>query len=176
MLRILITVFLLGMGVPAQDRLTQLMKQLTEAAGPPGAEGPVRELMVENLKPFTERILYDGLGSVIAQQGSNGPRIMVDAHMDELGAMVRHVRPDGYISVHMLGYWLDAALADQRWVIIGSKGPVPAVTELCDAHLALHEAVRHGPVKDVLVVGARNEADVAVLSISPGDPFAPVSE
>jgi endoglucanase len=114
MLRILITVFLLCMGVPAQDRLTQLMKQLTEAPGPPGAEGPVRELMVENLKPLVDRILYDGLGSVIAQQGSSGPRIMVDAHMDELGAMVRHIRPDGYISVHMLGYWLDAALADQR--------------------------------------------------------------
>ena len=52
MLRILITVFLLCMGVPAQDRLTQLMKQLTEAPGPLGAEGPVRELMVENLKPL----------------------------------------------------------------------------------------------------------------------------
>jgi len=125
MLRILITVFLLCMGVPGQDRLTQLMKQLTEAPGPPGAEGPVRELRVENLKPLLDRILYDGRGLVMAQQGSSGPRIMVDAHMDELGAMVRHIRPDGHISVHMLGYWLDAALADRRWVIIGSKGPVP---------------------------------------------------
>jgi endoglucanase len=177
MLRILVTVFLLCMSVPAQDRLTQLMKQLTEAPGPPGAEGPVRELMVENLKPLVDRILYDGLGSVIAQQGSTGPRIMVDAHMDELGAMVRHIRPDGYISVHMLGYWLDAALADQRWVIIGSKGPVPGVTELWDAHVAPHEAGRQVPAKEYFLdVGARNEADVAALGISPGDPIAPVSE
>src|SRR5579871_5781260 len=104
------------------DRLLEEMKRLTEAPGPPGAEGPVRELMTEYLKPYATKITYDGLGSVIAQQGTTGPRIMVDAHMDELGAEVRHVRPDGYISVQMLGYWLPQALADQRWTILGSKG------------------------------------------------------
>jgi endoglucanase len=177
MLRILITLFLLCINMAAQDRLTQLMKQLTEAPGPPGAEGPVRQLMVENLKPFADRISYDGLGSVIAQQGNSGPRIMVDAHMDELGAMVRHIRPDGYISIHMLGYWLDAALADQRWVIIGSKGPVLGITELWDAHVAPHEAGRQVPAKEYFLdVGARNEADVSALGINPGDPIVPVSE
>ena len=177
MLRILTALFLLCSSLLAQDRLTQLMKQLTEAPGPPGAEGPVRELMVEKLKPFADRILYDGLGSVIAQQGNSGPRIMVDAHMDELGAMVRHIRPDGYISIQMLGYWLDAALPDQRWVIIGSKGPVLGVTELWDAHVAPYEAGRQVSAKEYFLdVGARNETDVAALGISPGDPIVPVSE
>src|ERR1700722_15293431 len=119
---------------PANDPLLRLMKQFTEVPGPPGAEGPVRKLFADSAKPFVDKIMYDGLGSVIAQQGSSGPRIMVDAHMDELGGMVRHIRPDGYISVQMLGYWLQPALGDQRWVIIGSKGPVLAITELWDAH------------------------------------------
>jgi putative aminopeptidase FrvX len=108
----------------ANDPLLHLMKQFTEAAGPPGAEGPVRRLFAESAKPYADKISYDGQGSVIAQQGSIGPRIMVDAHMDELGAIVRHVRPDGYITVQMLGYWLPQALGDQRWTIVGSKGPV----------------------------------------------------
>jgi putative aminopeptidase FrvX len=160
-----------------QDRLTQLMKQFTEAAGPPGAEGPVRKLFVENAKPFADKISYDGLGSVIAQQGGSGPRIMVDAHMDELGAIVRHIRPDGYISVQMLGYWLPQALGDQRWTIIGSKGPVIAVSELWDAHIAPHEAGRPStPSEYFLDVGARNAEDVAALGIGPGDPIVPVSE
>jgi putative aminopeptidase FrvX len=155
----------------------QLMKQFTEAAGPPGAEGPVRKLFVDNAKPFADKISYDGLGSVIAQQGNSGPRIMVDAHMDELGAIVRHIRPDGYISVQMLGYWLPQALGDQRWTIIGSKGPVIAVSELWDAHIAPHEAGQPStPSEYFLDVGARNAEDVAALGIGPGDPIVPVSE
>jgi putative aminopeptidase FrvX len=154
------------------------MKQFTEAPGPPGAEGAVRKLFVENVKPYADKITYDGLGSVIAQQGSTGPRIMVDAHMDELGAIVRHIRPDGYISVQMLGYWLPQALADQRWTIIGSKAPVLAITELLDAHVAGGSRGEGGagPTEYFLDVGARNAADVVALGISPGDPIVPVSE
>jgi putative aminopeptidase FrvX len=177
MLRRISALLLLCVSVSAQDRVTQLMKQFTEAAGPPGAEGPVRKLVVENMKPYADKIMYDGLGSVIAQQGTSGPRIMVDAHMDELGAIVRHVRPDGYISVQMLGYWLQQALGDQRWVVIGSKGPVLAITELWDAHVAPHEAGHpEVPAEYFLDVGARNAADVTALGISPGDPIVPVSD
>src|SRR6185503_14642633 len=89
------------------DRVKQLLKELTDAPGPPGYEDPVRKLMAEKMRPMADHVSYDGLGSVIAQQGSIGPRIMLDAHMDELGGMVRRVRPDGFISMQMLGYWLD---------------------------------------------------------------------
>jgi len=88
------------------------------------------------LKPFADNVAYDRLGSVIAQQGNSGSRIMLDAHMDELGGMVRRIRPDGFIPMQMLGYWLSGAPPDQRWVIIGSKGPVLAVTDIWDAHIA----------------------------------------
>jgi putative aminopeptidase FrvX len=180
MLRILTTLVFfvfIALSASAQDQLTQLMKQFTEAPGPPGAEGAVRKLFVENAKPFADKISFDGLGSVIAQQGNSGPRIMVDAHMDELGAIVRHVRPDGYISVQMLGYWLPQALGDQRWAIIGSKGPVLAISELWDAHVAPHDAGRPTqPTEYFFDVGAHNAAEVAALGIGAGDPIAPVSE
>jgi putative aminopeptidase FrvX len=162
---------------PANDPLLRLMKQFTEAPGPPGAEGPVRKLFAESAKSFVDRISYDGLGSVIAQQGSSGPRIMVDAHMDEVGAIVRHIRPDGYITVQMLGYWLPQALGDQRWSIIGSKGPILAVSELWDAHIAPHDAGHPTqPTEYFFDTGARSGADVAALGISVGDPIVPVSE
>jgi putative aminopeptidase FrvX len=162
---------------PANDPLLHLMKQFTEAPGPPGAEGPVRKLFAESAKPYADKISYDGLGSVIAQQGTTGPRIMVDAHMDELGAIVRHIRPDGYITVQMLGYWLPQALGDQRWTIIGSKGPILAVSELWDAHIAPHDTGRPSqPTEYFFDTGARNAADVAALGISVGDPIVPISE
>src|SRR5690349_13880689 len=74
---------------PPQDRLVQLLKELTEAPGPPGYEEAVRKIMTDRFKPFADSVTYDGLGSVIAQQGNSGPRIMLDAHMDELGGMTR---------------------------------------------------------------------------------------
>jgi len=129
----------LALQAQSQDRVVQLLKDLTDAPGPPGYEEPVRKLMADNMKPLADHVSYDGLGSVIAQQGSAGPRIMLDAHMDELGGMVKRIRPDGFISIQMLGYWLDQALPDQRWVIIGSKGPVPAYSDLWDAHIAPHQ-------------------------------------
>jgi putative aminopeptidase FrvX len=162
---------------PTQDRLVQLLKELTEAPGPPGYEEAVRKLFTDHMKPFADILSYDGLGSVIAQQGNSGPRIMLDAHMDELGGMVRRVRPDGFISMQMLGYWLSAALPDQRWVIIGSKGPVLAVTDIWDAHIAPHDAQGHPQQQDLyLDTGARSAAEDAALGITPGDPVVPVSD
>src|ERR1700749_3881345 len=82
------------------DRVVGLLEKLSNAAGPPGAEEPVRAIMVGEMKPLaTEPLKYDGMGSVIAQQGKTGPRIMIDAHMDELGGMVRRVTPAGFLSI-----------------------------------------------------------------------------
>jgi endoglucanase len=163
--------------LPAQDRLVQLLKELTEAPGPPGYEEAVRKIMTDRFKPLADSVTYDGLGSVIAQQGNSGPRIMLDAHMDELGGMIRRIRPDGLISMQMLGYWLSAALPDQRWVIIGSKGPVLAVTDIWDAHIAPHNPQGQPQQQDLyLDTGARSATDVAALGITPGDPVVPVSD
>jgi putative aminopeptidase FrvX len=162
---------------PSPDRLVQLLKELTEAPGPPGYEEAVRKIMADRFKPFADSVTYDGLGSVIAQQGTSGPRIMLDAHMDELGGMVRRIRPDGFVSMQMLGYWLSAALPDQRWIIIGSKGPVLAVTDIWDAHIAPHDAQGHPQQQDLFLdTGARSAAEVATLGITPGDPVVPVSD
>jgi len=62
------------------------MKNSPEAPAP-GAEGPVRKLFAESAKPFADKISYDGLGSVIAQQGTSGPRIMVVPTWTRLGAI-----------------------------------------------------------------------------------------
>jgi len=159
------------------DRVVQLLKELTEVSGPPGYEDPVRKIMAERMKPYADGIVYDGLGSIIAQQGNSGPRIMLDAHMDELGGMVRRIRPDGFISMQMLGAWLSAALPDQRWVILGSKGPVLAITDIWDAHIAPRDSQQVHPQQDLFLdTGARSAAEVSALGISPGDPVAPVSD
>ena len=161
----------------AQDATANLLRRLSEAPGPSGFEEPVRAIMVPELRAVTDDVRYDGLGSVIARQGSTGPRIMLDAHMDELGGMVRRVTPDGFLSMQMLGGWLDQAIAGQRWIIIGAKGPVHAVTGIRDVHLtSSDERTRLIPRDAVFLdVGATSAAGVAALGIAPGDPVIPDS-
>jgi putative aminopeptidase FrvX len=160
------------------DRVVGLLEKLSNAAGPPGAEEPVRAIMVGEMKPLaTEAIRYDGTGSVIAQQGATGPRIMIDAHMDELGGMVRRVTPTGFLTMQMLGGWLDQALVDQRWIIIGSKGPVHAVTGIRDIHVITPEERTRVFSRDsvYLDIGAKNAAEAAAMGVEPGDPVVPDS-
>jgi endoglucanase len=162
----------------AQDATRSLLEKLSNAPGPPGAEEAVRALMVEHMKPLSsEALRYDGMGSVIAQQGTTGPRVMVDAHMDELGGMVRRITANGFLSMQMLGGWLDQALVDQRWIILGSKGPVHAVTGIRDIHvLPADDRNRVFPRDSLLIdVGAKDAAEAAALGIEPGDPVVPDS-
>jgi putative aminopeptidase FrvX len=157
------------------DDTVQLLRALSDAPGPSGFEEPVRKIMVERMKPLSEKLSYDGLGSVIAVQGTSGPRIMVDAHMDELGGIIRRVTNDGYLTMQMLGGWLDQALVDQRWTIIGSKGPVRAITGIRDIHIVpADERTRVYPREWIFLdVGAKSAAEVAQMGLSPGDPVAP---
>ncbi len=158
------------------DRVEGLLERLSNAAGPSGFEEPVRALMVAEMKGLTTGpIRYDGLGDVIAQQGTTGPKVMVDAHMDELGGMVRRVTPNGFLTMQMLGGWLDQALVDQRWVILGSKGPVRAMTGIRDIHVlpAGERSAVFARDSVFLDVGAKTAAEVAALGISPGDPVVP---
>ena len=91
------------------------------------------------------------------------------------GGIVRRVTPQGFVSMQMLGGWLDQALPDQRWVIIGRKGPVAAVTGIRDVHVVpADERTRVYPRDGLyLDVGARTAAEVAALGIGPGDPVVP---
>lgn len=174
---LLAAALVLSPAIAHADPAETLLRTLSEAPGPSGFEEAVRAIMVPRMKAASDELRYDGLGSVIARAGNTGPRIMLDAHMDELGGVLRRVTPDGFVSMQMLGGWLDQALAGQRWVIIGSKGPVHAVSSIRDIHLAPAEE-RGALIKRdqvFLDVGATSPAEVAALGIAPGDPIVPDS-
>lgn len=159
----------------AQDRTVELLQKIADAAGPPGFEEPIRKVMVDAMKPYASSIRYDGMGSIIAAQGTQGPRIMVDAHMDELGGMVRRITPEGLLTMQMLGGWLDQALVDQRWIILGSRGPVRAVTGIRDIHVITpNERTAVFPREQIFLdVGAKSAEEVRRMGVETGDPIVP---
>jgi len=164
----------------ALDETARLLKSLSEAPGPSAFEEEVRKIVVAEYSGLGATIEYDGLGSVLAALpgGATGPRVMVTAHMDEVGLIVQHITPDGFIRVKILGGILEQALPDQRWTILGRNGPVPAVTGLRTTHVL--PASQRGVVWSLddtfLDVGATSPEDVERLGVRPGDGIAPLTE
>jgi len=83
------------------------LKKLSEAIGVSGHEDEIRSIMIEEFKPYADELRTDALGNLIAvKKGSSGAgKIMVAAHMDEIGLMVSHVDKNGFLRFQPLGGW-----------------------------------------------------------------------
>lgn len=162
------------------DGSVTLLEELSNALGPSGFENSVREVVKREMANIGCDIEIDGLGSVVGRlTGSGeGPRIMLAAHMDEVGLLVKYVTEQGYIKFETLGGWLDQAIINQRWVIMTKGGPVLGVTGIKTPHVMNADA--RGKVfakTDMFIdVGARDRQDALEnYGIVPGDPIAPDS-
>ena len=163
-----------------EDPVVQLLEALTNAPGPSGFEGPVRDILTGGLNELgAAEISYDGLGSVIGRFDGppDSPRVMVTAHMDEVGLLVQYIRPDGFIKFKTLGGWLDQALIDQRWVINTRDGLVHGVSGIRTIHVTPGSERNQVWGRDSIFidVGATSKTDAERMGIRPGDPIAPWS-
>lgn len=85
-----------------------LLKQLTETFGPSGYEDNVRKLVRTEVKPLADEIKVDALGNLIARKRpakftKDTKRIMIAAHMDEIGLMASHIDANGFVRFSTIG-------------------------------------------------------------------------
>jgi endoglucanase len=100
-----------------------LLKRLCETPGIAGREDAVRAVVREELAPLTDDLTVDALGNVVAtKRGSGGPRVMLLAHMDEIGFMVKHIDDRGFIRVQTVGGFDPRVLPAQRVMVHGFGG------------------------------------------------------
>ena len=100
----------------------KLLAQLCEVAGAPGHENRVREIVLKEVKSYVDEISIDNMGNVIAlKKGKENKRVMIGAHMDEIGFIVTHIDDKGFIYFHTLGGFDPKTLTAQRVIIHGSK-------------------------------------------------------
>jgi len=158
------------------DELATLLKTLTEAHGIPGYETEIREVMRGLLAGLGE-IEQDNIGSLICRRGESGPRVMLAAHMDEIGFMVKHITPEGFIRFTPLGGWFDQVLLGQRVVIKTGKGDVIGVIGAKPPHLlSPDERKKVVEKKDMYIdIGATSAREVEEAGVRVGDPIVPLA-
>ena len=86
--------------------MKQLIKQLTETFSPSGYENAIREVILGEIQPLADEIRVDRLGNIIARKGEkakDGKRVMVAAHMDEIGLIANHIDENGFVRFTTVG-------------------------------------------------------------------------
>jgi tetrahedral aminopeptidase len=87
--------------------MKSLIQKLTETFSPSGYESIIREVIRAEVEVLADEVRVDALGSLIARKGSkgkNGKRIMLAAHMDEIGLIATHIDGNGFVRFTSLGY------------------------------------------------------------------------
>ncbi|WPD18855.1 M42 family metallopeptidase [Thermaerobacter composti] len=156
-----------------------LLRELTEAPGVSGYEAPVREVLTRYLGALAARIGTDNLGSLIAERpgAAARPRVMLAAHMDEIGFMVSHVDDGGFVRFQPIGGWWSQVMLAQRVRIHTARGPVTGIIGAKPPHiLPADERSRPVDLRDMFIdVGAASRQEAEALGIRPGDPVVPAS-
>ncbi|MFV9511137.1 M42 family metallopeptidase [Tepidibacillus sp. LV47] len=154
-----------------------MFKELTEAPGVPGHEGPVREVMRKYISPYADEVFTDNLGSLIARKGDKGPKILIAGHLDEVGFMVTRITDEGFLKFQPLGGWWEQVMLAQRVTVHTRKGEVIGIIGSKPPHILPAEA-RKKPVekKDMFIdIGASSKEEAEEFGVRPGDPITPVS-
>lgn len=101
----------------------ELLKTLCETPGVPSREEPIREVVIEAMKPLVDSISVDVMGNVIGyKKGTGGPKVLIAAHMDEIGFLVKHIDDKGFIRLQPVGGFDPRNLVAQRVWVHGFTG------------------------------------------------------
>ncbi|MCU0666685.1 MAG: M42 family metallopeptidase [Candidatus Omnitrophica bacterium] len=150
--------------------MDQLLAKLLSASGVSGCEKEVSLLMQEYFKKSSQNVQIDNFGNVIAVKGSGKTKIMLAAHMDEIGLMAKYIDNSGFIYFIKIGGFDDRILPGQRVVIKSKKGDITGIIGTRPAHLQKEEE-KKSPLKheDMFIdIGAKNKDD-ALGKVSLGD-------
>ncbi|NLY85876.1 MAG: M42 family metallopeptidase [Tissierellia bacterium] len=147
-----------------------LLKELTEASGVSGNEKEVRDLIISEIKDYVDSYKIDRLGNIIAyKKGKDiGKKIMITAHMDEVGLMIKDIDKDGFLKFMTVG-GIDKRILVSKPVLVG-KDKLPGVIGAKPIHLQKpDERTRALNIDELYIdIGARSKEE-AERYVSIGD-------
>ncbi len=101
---------------------TKLLAAICKAPGAPGYEQKIRELVIKEVRPLVDELKVDNMGNVITiKRGKERKKVMIAAHMDEIGFIINHIDEDGFLRFLPLGGFDPKTLSSQRVIVHGKK-------------------------------------------------------
>ncbi len=83
--------------------MRELVRKLTEAFGPSGREDEIRNLILEEIKDHVDGYKVDKVGNILAWKGQGERKVLLDAHMDEIGVVVTNIDENGFLRIEPVG-------------------------------------------------------------------------
>lgn len=147
----------------------KLLAEICEVAGAPGHEQRVREIVLREVKNLVDEIKIDNMGNVVAiKKGKENKRVMIAAHMDEIGFMVTHIDNKGFVYFHTLGGFDPKTLTAQRVIIHGKKDVVGVMGSKPIHLMSAADRTKVPTIKDFFIDTGRTKKELEKL-ISVGD-------
>ena len=146
---------------------TKLLAEICEVAGAPGHEQRVREIVLREVKSLVDEIKIDNMGNVVAiKRGKENKKVMIAAHMDEIGFIVTHIDDNGFIYFHTLGGFDPKTLTAQRVIIHGTEDVI-GVMGSKPIHLMSPDDRKKVPkIKDYFIDTGRSKKEIdKILSV-----------
>ena len=155
----------------------ELIKKTTELKGVSGFEHEVRDFMRQEMTPYVDDIQLDGLGGIFGVKNgedTQSPKLMVAAHMDEVGFMVSSITAKGLMKVVSLGGWNPYVVSAQRFTLITQKGEYPVVSSSIPPHLLKNKESSTPSIDSILFDGGFESKEEAWdYGVRPGDVLVP---
>lgn len=153
------------------------IKQITEIQSTSGFEHNIRAFMRDDLTPLVDKVHVDGLGGIfgVRENKNNGaPKLMLAAHMDEVGFMVINITTNGLIKVRPLGGWNPYVVSAQRFTLQTDNGDYPVVSSSVPPHLLRGGGSQKVKVEDILFdAGFSSKEEAESYGVRPGQPIVP---
>jgi len=154
-------------------KLVEALEKLSNANGVTGREAEVRELMKKYLKPYVDETREDRLGNLIAFKKGNkdAPTVMLAAHMDEVGLMIKNIKKKGFLQFAKVGGIDDRVLLAQKVIVHTDKGPLTGVIGSKPPHIQTEEERKKVIDADRLFidVGAKDKEEAEKMGVQVGD-------
>jgi len=154
-------------------RLVEALEKLSNANGVTGRENEVRELMKKYLKPYVDEVREDKLGNLITfKEGKkDAPTVMLAAHMDEIGLMIKNIKKKGFLQFTKIGGIDDRILLAQKIIVHTDKGPLNGFTGCKPVHIQ-SEAEKKKVIesdKMFIDIGAKDKEEAEKMGVQVGD-------
>jgi putative aminopeptidase FrvX len=159
-----------------KDSFYDRLKHFAALSGAPGYEMQVVRELKEALTPLSDEVNVDHMGNLYAVLNgkSEGPKLMISAHSDEIGCMVKDIDAKGFIRIERNGGVIESLLLGRKVAVNGHLGVIGVKA----GHLQSPEDRKRIPTLSELYidVGAQSREEVASMGIRIGDPVTYISD